>query len=324
MYIDDLDDNGSDISTFLNTIDSVTSLIKGYVRIANRLDASQFLLFQISDLTDNTNWWTLSIASQASSTTAPFTNLEDIIVSFVTTGDKGVQGAQGVQGVQGVQGRQGVQGGQGTVGTPSTVQGPQGPQSSQGAQGSQGSQSAQGSQGTQGVQGVQGTIGTPSTVQGPQGPQSSQGVQGVQGTTGAGSSTGVPKIYQVTLNILNGLIDTAGTPIASVLGPNGENKATLEGLGWSFSNPSSVRLTIGRPSSLQVQPIIDINTHAITTAGNVVTSAVNGKATSALAAFQTLSAGAYTTLEMWGLGYTTTGGAPSGTATTTVTFGLIS
>ena len=325
MFIDDLDDNGSDLSTFLQTIDSVTSAIKGYVRIANRTDASQFLLFQISDLTDNTNWWTLSIASQASSTTAPFTNLEDIIVSFVTTGDKGVQGAQGVQGVQGVQGLQGLQGlqgGQGIVGTPSTVQGPQGGQGVTGA-GTQGVQGVQGVQGLQGLQGGQGTVGTPSTVQGPQGPQSTQGVQGVQGTTGAGSSSGVPKIYQVVVNMTGGNIDTGGTPIASVLGPNGENKSALEALGWSFTATTNQRLTVGRPPGSQIQPLINIMTHAVNGV-NVYSKAPTGQATGTFTAAQVLSSGNFTTLDVYGFTSGNTGAASPAATTITVTFGLIS
>ena len=76
------DDNSNSIDSFMQTIDSVTSLIKGYARISNRLDSSQFLLFQISDLTDNTGWWTIDITNQAFSAVSPFTNNEDIIISF--------------------------------------------------------------------------------------------------------------------------------------------------------------------------------------------------------------------------------------------------
>ena len=104
MYIDITDDNGNSIQTFLQTIDSVTSAVKGHVRISNITDYSQYLLFSISDLTDNTGWWTIDIGIQASSASAPFSNGEDIIVSFVTTGDKGDTGAQGAQGATGAQG----------------------------------------------------------------------------------------------------------------------------------------------------------------------------------------------------------------------------
>jgi len=139
----------------------------------------------------------------------------------------------------------------------------------------------------------------------------------------AGGSSGA-SFYQITLNMSGGIIDIGGTPIASVLGPNGENKATLEGLGWSFSTPTSTRLTVGRPAGSQVQPLVNTMVHAETTSGNVVSSAVIGKLTTALSAFQTRSGGAYTTLDVYSLGYTTTGGASTGAVTTIVTFGLIS
>ena len=66
----------------MSSIDAVTSAVKGHVKIANRTDASQFLLFAISDLTNNTGWWTLDISNESYSALAPFTNSEDILVSF--------------------------------------------------------------------------------------------------------------------------------------------------------------------------------------------------------------------------------------------------
>tara|TARA_R110002049_G_scaffold35209_1_gene113806 strand:+ start:293 stop:1207 length:915 start_codon:yes stop_codon:yes gene_type:complete len=67
MYIDATDDNGTNINSFLSTIDAATSAIKGHVRISNRTDATQFLLFQITDLTvQNTDqWWVIDITNQA-------------------------------------------------------------------------------------------------------------------------------------------------------------------------------------------------------------------------------------------------------------------
>ena len=198
MYIDDLDDSGTDISSFLQTIDSVTSAIKGHVRISNRLDATQFLLFSISDLNDNTGWWSISINNQASSGLVPFTDLEDVICSFVTTGDKGDTGAQGVQGTTGIQGTQGTQGTTGTQGTQGIqgetgVQGIQGILGTQGTQGIQGETGVQGTQGTQGTTGIQGTQGTQGTTgtQGTQGIQGETGVQGIQGILGTQGTQGI-------------------------------------------------------------------------------------------------------------------------------------
>jgi len=138
----------------------------------------------------------------------------------------------------------------------------------------------------------------------------------------AGGSSGT-SFYQITLNMSGGIIDIGGTPIASVLGPNGENKTTLEGLGWSFSTPTSTRLTVGRPSSKRVQPIINIMTHG-NNSGNVYSKAPTGQATSGYTAVQTLAAGAWTTLDIYSINNTNTGCAAAGSTTVTVTFGLIS
>ena len=52
----------------METINSVTSTIKGFVRISNKFDISQFLLFQITALSNNSgsdNYWTLTVNDQA-------------------------------------------------------------------------------------------------------------------------------------------------------------------------------------------------------------------------------------------------------------------
>jgi hypothetical protein len=138
----------------------------------------------------------------------------------------------------------------------------------------------------------------------------------------AGGSGGTA-FYQITLNMASGVIDTGGTPIASVLGPNGENKATLEGLGWTFSCPTTTRLTIGRPGSKQIQPLINIMTHG-NNAGNIYSRVPSGTSTGAFSAVQTLATGNYTTLDIYAINNTNTGCVSSGATTVTVTFGLIS
>ena len=138
----------------------------------------------------------------------------------------------------------------------------------------------------------------------------------------AGGSGGI-EMYQIVLNMSSGIIDTGGTPIASVLGPNGENKATLEGLGWSFSTPTATRLTVGRPASKQVQPLINIMTHG-NNSGNVYSRVPSGLSPGAFAAIQTLTTGNYTTLDVYAINNTNTGCAPAGATTVLTTFGLIS
>jgi hypothetical protein len=134
-------------------------------------------------------------------------------------------------------------------------------------------------------------------------------------------------MYQITLNTTGGNIDTAGTPIANVLGPNGENKTTLEGLGWVFSFPSNSRLTITRPGSKQVQPLVNIMVHGNTN-GNVVSIPPVGRGstpqTSTVSAIQTLSTSNWTTLDLYGLTYDRAFYTSSGTSTCIITFGLIS
>ena len=108
MYVYQNDDNGNSIDSFMQTVDSVSSVIKGFVRLSNKGDSGQFLLFQITDISKNTDdYWTIDITNQAFSEDSPFQADEDVLVSFVTNGNKGDQGYQGHQGYTGYQGFQG-------------------------------------------------------------------------------------------------------------------------------------------------------------------------------------------------------------------------
>ena len=55
----------------METIHSVTSVIKGFARISKKFDTNTFLLFQIDDISNNSgsdNYWTLTVpATQAES-----------------------------------------------------------------------------------------------------------------------------------------------------------------------------------------------------------------------------------------------------------------
>ena len=102
IFIDDEDDNGTDIQSFLRTIDDSTSTIKGHVRISNKLNADDFALFTISSASDQSGFHQISVGYVSGSATS-FTNGEDIIVTFARTGDQGQKGEQGIQGIPGVQ-----------------------------------------------------------------------------------------------------------------------------------------------------------------------------------------------------------------------------
>ena len=100
MVIDDESDGAIDIQPFLRTIDDSTSTIKGHLRISNKLDSTDFALFTISALTEQTGFFEVSVAYVSGSATA-FSNNEDVIITFARTGDVGPQGSTGPTGPTG-------------------------------------------------------------------------------------------------------------------------------------------------------------------------------------------------------------------------------
>ena len=82
-------------------------------------------------------------------------------------------------------------------------------------------------------------------------------------------------------------------------------------------------MSIGRPAGLQVQPLVNIMTHGVN-GTSVWSKSPTGVNISSLAALQTTSSGAYTTLTLYGLNSANTGLIGTGSTTLTITFGLIS
>jgi len=97
LYIDDQDRNATDIQQFLRTIDDSSSTIKGHFRISNRLDASDFALYTISSVAEQTGYFQVFCGFVSGSATA-FSDSEDIIITFARTGDRGAPGFTGSQG----------------------------------------------------------------------------------------------------------------------------------------------------------------------------------------------------------------------------------
>ena len=114
IFIDSSANVGNEnIDSFFQTLENVSSGIKGHIRISLKTDITTFLLFQVNDVTNNTSWWTMNITHQSGSSNSPFIDNDNLVVSIVTNGGKGDKGYQGFTGFQGFQGYTGFQGYQG-------------------------------------------------------------------------------------------------------------------------------------------------------------------------------------------------------------------
>ena len=115
MSIDDEDANAVDIQSMLRTIDDSTSTIKGHFRVSNKTDSTDFALFTISAVTEQSGFFEVDVAHVSGASTS-FTNAEDVIITFARTGDAGAQGNTGATGVTGVTGSTGANGNTGATG----------------------------------------------------------------------------------------------------------------------------------------------------------------------------------------------------------------
>ena len=93
MHVDDADDNGNSMDTFFTALSAMTSSTKGLVRLTKKSDSSAFLVFEITSVADvSGSYWQLTVSNLAYSATAPFSDSDDVLISFVMNGDKGDTG----------------------------------------------------------------------------------------------------------------------------------------------------------------------------------------------------------------------------------------
>ena len=249
LFIDDADDGGTDIQSYLRTIDDSTSTIKGHFRISNKANADDFALFTISAATEATGYHKVTCAYVSGSTS--FSASEDVIITFARTGDKGDTGSTGTAATIAV--------GNITTGTPGSnasvtntgssgaavfdfaipkgdigSTGPTGPTGDTGPQGIQGVTGATGPQGIKGDTGDTGPQGSQGDT-GATGPQGIQGIQGNAGDTGATGNTGPQGIQgstgatgtAATIAVGNTSTGNAGTN-ASVSNSGSSSAATFD------------------------------------------------------------------------------------------------
>jgi len=202
LFMDDRDDNFTDIQPFLRTIDDSTATIKGHFKVSENGEPQNFAIFTIDGLTESAGYFVVDSSYVSGSIGGTFADGADVVITFARTGDVGPIGSQGVQGVQGDLGIQGISGFVGSVGS----QGAQGVQGVQGLQGVQGFNGAQGIQGGSGIQGADGQEGDEGEVggDGAQGVQGSFGLQGGDGFQGVQGETGTQGIGGVGASGIQG------------------------------------------------------------------------------------------------------------------------
>ena len=97
MYIDDLEggSTNTNIETYLRTIDDSNSTVKGHLRITNKFDANDFVLFSITGSSSEETGYHKVILTHVTGDCAGaniFSNNEDLVLTFARTGDKGQKG----------------------------------------------------------------------------------------------------------------------------------------------------------------------------------------------------------------------------------------
>ena len=201
VYISQTDDAGNSIEAFLETVKASTGAVNGHIRISDKFNTNDFVLFAITDLTDNGDWWTLAVSNEASGGSA-FTDGEDVICSFVVTGDSGSSGSSGTSGIDGTSGSSGTSGIDGTSGSSGTsgVDGSSGSSGTSGDSGSSGSSGTSGSSGSSGTSGIDGTSGSSGTS-GIDGTSGSSGTSGIDGTSGSSGTSGTRRRHLVQVEL---------------------------------------------------------------------------------------------------------------------------
>ena len=129
ILIHQTDEDGSNINSFLVTVDDSTSPIKGHVKITNNQDPTEYVMYAISgaltEVTDavNGNYFKFNLVylsgAPGTSGTAGNSGLidqRDYFLTFARAGDAGSAGSSGSTGSAGSAGSAGTSGSAGSSG----------------------------------------------------------------------------------------------------------------------------------------------------------------------------------------------------------------
>lgn len=89
IYVDLLDNLGSDWTSAIETFDDSTNTVKGCIRLVKSGDATKFLAFNVTALTTASGYRKLTVTNIASSASSPFSNGDTILLCFDRAGDAG-------------------------------------------------------------------------------------------------------------------------------------------------------------------------------------------------------------------------------------------
>ena len=89
IYVDILDNGGTDWTAVLDSLDDSTSPDKGQIRLFNSISPTNWILFQITAVTSHTHYRELTVTVTGSSATNPFASTDPVVLSFSRTGDLG-------------------------------------------------------------------------------------------------------------------------------------------------------------------------------------------------------------------------------------------
>jgi hypothetical protein len=108
VALHNIDRFGTDISSFVQTVNDSTSDIKGYIKITDENDATAYVILAITGAhTVHNDHFHIPVSYVSGVSTVPIQNDYSIIVTFIVNGDKGDIGYTGSQGAVGYTGSQG-------------------------------------------------------------------------------------------------------------------------------------------------------------------------------------------------------------------------
>ena len=99
LYIDDDDINGTDIQSYLRTIDDSSSPLKGHFRLGVEQTPTEFAIFTITSLSEEDGYFKITCAFVDGS--FRFDDQASMVITFARTGDIGPQGSTGPAGATG-------------------------------------------------------------------------------------------------------------------------------------------------------------------------------------------------------------------------------
>lgn len=96
ISVSNIDGYTNTVTTWLAALNTSDATLKGFIRVNKEFDSTSFAMYSVSAATANAGYYTYTVTYLGGSGNSPFASGDNVIFSYVISGNNGAAGTQGI------------------------------------------------------------------------------------------------------------------------------------------------------------------------------------------------------------------------------------